>query len=298
MKVLVTGSTGLVGSALVPFLETDGHEVARLVRSAVQRESDIQWNPKTRAIETARLEGIDGVVHLAGENIASRRWSQKQKARIRDSRVEGTEFLCETLKGLEKPPKVLISASAIGYYGNQGDPRLDEDSPPGTGFLPDVCVAWEAATGPAVEKGIRVVNLRFGIILSPGGGPLGKMLPFFRMGLGGVVGDGEQFMSWISLDDVLGVIRRSLVTDTLRGPVNTVSPQPVTNREFTKTLGRVLHRPTLFPLPAFAARLILGEMADELLLASARVQPKKLLDVGYEFRTPDLVGALRHVLGQ
>jgi hypothetical protein len=241
---------------------------------------------------------MDAIVHLAGENIAGGRWTAARKARIRDSRVIGTRTLCETLARLSQPPKVLVSASAIGYYGDRGAEPLWENSTFGTGFLADVCRAWEEATQPAVQKGIRVVLLRLGIVLSPAGGALAKMLLPFKLGLGGVLGRGNQYMSWIALDDVAGAMAHTLVTDTLQGPVNAVAPYPVTNREFTRTLGRILRRPTVFPLPAFAARLVFGEMADALLLASTRVEPKRLLATQYVFRYPELDGALRHLLGK
>ncbi len=243
------------------------------------------------------LEGVDAVVHLAGENIAER-WTAAKKARIRDSRVKGTQLLCETLTRLSSPPKVLVSASAIGYYGDRGEETLTDDSPPGRGFLPEVCRAWEAATEPARQQGLRVVQLRLGVVLSVAGGALAKMLPPFRLGLGGVLGSGRQYMSWIALDDVVGTLQHAVVTDALQGPTNAVAPRAVTNQEFTKTLGKVLGRPTAMPLPAFAARLMFGEMADELLLASARVQPTKLLASGYQFRYPELAEALRHLLAR
>ena len=298
MKIAITGSTGLVGSALVPFLNAGGHHVTRIVRTSTT-EGDAVWNPGTGQIDAARLDGLDAVVHLAGENIAARRWNAEQKARIRDSRVQGTKLLCETLAKLQRPPRVLISASAIGFYGDQGDRELTEASPSGSGFLPEVCREWEAATEAAKKASIRVVQLRFGVILSPGGGgALAKMLTPFRLGLGGRIGNGRQWMSWIALDDVVGCIHHALATDSLHGPVNAVSPRPVTNREFTKTLGKVLWRPTLFPMPGFMARLAFGEMANELLLASTRVLPRALLDSGYRFLYGDLESALRHLLGK
>jgi hypothetical protein len=260
--------------------------------------AEIQWDPETGIREPASLEGIDAVVHLAGENIASGRWTPERKARIRDSRVKGTRTLCETLARLTQPPKVLLSASAIGYYGDRGAEPLWEQSIAGEGFLADVCRAWEDATQPAVEKGIRVALLRLGIVLSPSGGALARMLLPFKLGIGGIIGNGKQYMSWITLDDVVGAIHHTLMNDTLRGSVNVVAPYPVTNREFTKTLGRVLGRPTIFPMPAFAARLAFGEMADALLLASARVEPKRLLATNYTFRHAELEEALRHIVGR
>jgi len=245
---------------------------------------------------SAGHDELDAVVHLAGENIAGARWTQRQKTLIRDSRVKGTRVLSDLMGRRSPPPKVLVCASAIGYYGDRGDEILREDSASGSGFLPDVCREWEAACQPAAAKSIRVVNLRIGIVLSQAGGALAKMLTPFKLGAGGVIGSGRQYMSWIALDDVASAIHHALTHDSLRGPVNAVAPNPVTNRDFTRTLGRVLSRPTLFPMPAFVARLALGEMADALLLASARVVPARLLESGFVFRYPDLVGALRHLL--
>jgi uncharacterized protein (TIGR01777 family) len=298
MKVLITGATGLVGKALSPLLTTSGHEVSRLVRSQPQEANDIPWDPAGGVISTAALEGHDAVVHLAGENIAGARWTPAFKQRLRDSRVVGTRLLCETLAKLERKPKVLVCASAIGYYGDRGDAELTETSPAGEGFLADVCREWEAACEPARQAGIRVVNLRIGVVLSPQGGALAKMLLPFQLGGGGIVGNGRQYWSWIALDDLLGAIQHCLVRDDLSGPVNATAPMPVTNHEFTKTLGTVLHRPTFVPMPAFAARLALGEMADSLLLASTRVLPQRLQQTGYHFRCPTLESALRHVLGR
>jgi uncharacterized protein (TIGR01777 family) len=242
---------------------------------------------------------VGAAVHLAGESIATGRWTAARKARILESRAKGTRLLAEALAGLEPRPKVLVSASAIGYYGDRGDEALTEDSGSGSAFfLSNVCRQWESATEPAADAGIRVANLRFGVILSAGGGALPRLLTPFRLGVGGTLGSGKQFMSWIAVDDAVGAILHALTTKALRGPVNAVSPQPVTNREFTKALGRVLGRPTLFPMPAFAARLAFGQMADELLLCSQRVEPAKLLASDYQFRFPDLEGALRHLLGK
>lgn len=300
MNVLVSGSTGLVGTALIPSLMAGGHEVIRLVRAKSQTPSKeiIGWNPEAGYIDSAGLEGIDAVIHLAGEPIASGRWNPARKARIRDSRVQGTRLLCSALVHAARRPAVLLCASAIGFYGDRGDEVLTEASGAGSGFLADVCRDWEAATDLARQNGIRVVNLRFGVILSTAGGALAKMLTPFKMGVGGVVGSGRQYMSCISIADCIGAIQQALAADKLTGPVNVVQPGPVTNREFTKTLGKVLGRPTIFPMPAVAARLAFGEMADQLLLASARVEPQKLLAAGYQFRHPDLETALRHVLGK
>lgn len=298
MHVLVTGASGLVGSALVPVLSAGGHAVTRLVRSTPRPgQAEIPWDPATHSIPTPALEGFDAVIHLAGESLAQR-WSAEKKARIRDSRAQGTRLLCDALAQLVKPPKVLLSASAIGYYGDRGERSVREDSAPGTGFLAEVCQAWEAATAPAVQGGVRVVRLRLGVVLSPAGGALAQMLPPFRLGMGGVVGSGKQYISWVALDEVLRIIEYALSTETLDGPVNVVTPQPVTNYEFTQTLGKVLRRPTWVPLPAFAARLMFGEMADALLLASTRVVPAQLQASGYTFQYPELEGALRHLLRQ
>lgn len=299
MNILISGSTGLVGTALIPLLTTGGHEVVRLVRSKSKSPSKemVHWDPDANYIDAAGLERLDAVVHLAGESVADGRWTPAKKGRIRDSRIKGTRLLCETLAHLANPPKTLICASAIGFYGDRGDEVLTEASPGGTGFLAEACREWEAECEPARQKGIRVVNLRIGVVLTPAGGALAKMLPPFKMGVGGVIGNGRQFMSCIAIDDLIGVINYALVTPTLAGPVNGVCPQPVTNREFTKTLGAVLNRPTVFPVPAFAARLAFGEMADALLLASSRVEPKTLVESGYQFRYPTVEAALRHVLG-
>ncbi len=295
MKVVVSGSTGLIGSALVTFLRAQGLEVSRLVRVREDTEDAVWWDPVAEEIEQTKLEGLDAVVHLAGENIAGR-WTADKKRRIRESRLQGTRFLRNTLTQLEKPPHVFVSASAIGYYGDRGDEVLTEESEPGTGFLADVCREWEATTVPATQKGMRVVNPRFGVVLSARGGALAKMLPAFKLGVGGVVGSGRQYWSWIALDDAVGAVHHILKTESLKGPVNVCSPNSVTNREFTQILAEVLGRPAILPMPGLAARLALGEMANALLLASARVQPTKLLNSGYEFRYPDLKSALRHVL--
>ena len=296
--IAITGASGLVGSALCKSLTGDGKTILRLTRNASGApQPELEWDAKSGISDPGRLNGVGAVVHLAGESIADGRWSEAKKRRIRDSRIDGTQTLVGALTQLEKKPAVLVCASAIGYYGDRGDEGLDESSPPGKGFLPDVCKAWEAATGPAAEAGIRVVNVRIGIVLSKDGGALASMLLPFKLGAGGRVGSGEQYWSWIHLDDVVGVIRHAIDSDSLAGPVNTVSPQPVTNAEFTKVLGNVLHRPTIMPMPAPLARLALGEMADDLLLASARVLPGKLQESGYRYRYTDLKGALSAELG-
>ena len=297
MNLLVSGSTGLIGSRLIFLLGSEGHHITRLVRSTPRPgEAEIHWDPRVNSIDTADLENLDGVVHLAGANIASSRWTEARKAEIRDSRIKGTRLLCETLGQLSRPPRVLVCASAVGYYGDCGDEVLREGHEPGQGFLAEVCQAWEEATVPALEKNIRVVHLRFGLILSPAGGALARMLLAFRLGLGGKIGHGRQYISWIALDDAVGAIRHALMVDALQGPVNAVAPNPVTNARFTRILGRVLGRPSHLRLPALVARLALGEMADALLLASTRVEPARLLGTGYEFLHPELEGALQDLL--
>jgi uncharacterized protein len=297
MIIAITGSTGLVGTALVETLEAEGNLVRRLVRRPVRDgEHEIQWDPAAGQIDSAALEGVDAVVHLAGESLAAKRWTESFKAEIRNSRVRGTQLLCSALASLATKPGVLISASAVGYYGDRGDEVVDESSPPGSGFLADVCREWEEATQPARDAGIRVVKLRLGVVLSPGGGALAQMLTPFKLGVGGAIGSGRQYFSWITLDDLVSAIGFALRTAAMTGPVNAVAPQPVTNREFTKTLGRVLGRPTVLPMPAFAARLAFGEMADEMLLSGVRVEPRALLTSGFKFQFPELEFALRHLL--
>lgn len=297
MDILVTGSSGLVGSALCASLESDGHRVARLVRSGASADQGrFLWDPAGGSMDDAALGGRDAVVHLAGENIAGR-WTAAKKARIRDSRLRGTSTLAEHLARCNDRPATLVCASAIGYYGERGEEPLTEDSPPGSGFLSDVCREWEASAAAAVVCGMRVVHLRFGVILSPAGGALAQMLLPFRLGLGGKVGSGRQTMSWVSLEDAVHIIRHALDTRDLTGPVNAVAPNPVTNLEFTRALGRALSRPTLFPMPAFAARLAFGEMADALLLASTRVLPEKLRTSHYSFRHREIEPTLRALLG-
>jgi uncharacterized protein (TIGR01777 family) len=298
MHVAVTGSAGLIGSALVPSLAAAGHRVTRLVRGRAAGEGQAAWDPAEGIRDPARLEGVEAVVHLAGENIAAGRWTADRKAEIRRSRVEGTRKLCESLARLARPPRALVSASAVGYYGDRGAEALREDSAPGSDFLAQVCREWEAATEAAGRAGMRVAPVRIGIVLSAAGGALKKMLPPFKLGAGGRIGSGGQFMSWIAIDDLVGAIQHVLATEALRGPVNAVAPNPVTNAEFTRTLARVLSRPALLPMPAFAARLAFGEMADALLLSGARVMPARLQESGFHFRHPDLEGALKHLLGR
>jgi len=297
MRILVSGSHGLVGKALIRSLTSDGHEIVRLVRNKPAGPTEIEWHPNQEKIDAAALEGLGAAVHLAGESIASGRWTDEKKRAIRGSRVKGTALLSDALARLSRPPSVFVSASAIGYYGNRGDELLTEQSAPGDDFLANVCVEWENATIPAIEKGIRTVHARFGIILDAKEGALGKMLTPFRMGIGGRIGAGKQWMSWIDIEDVVNGLR-SLIEGSVTGPVNFVAPNPVTNAEFTKTLGRVLSKPTLFPVPAFAARLAFGEMGDALLLSGARVEPRVMNEKEFVFRWPVLEDALRHLLAR
>lgn len=296
MKVALTGSSGLIGSNLVSFLSKKNVTVSKILRE-IPKDNEISWKPESGDWDSAFSDGIDGIVHLAGENIASGRWTKDKKEKIRNSRIEGTRKLCKCILKLSTPPSVFVCASAIGYYGDRGMEFLNEDSLRGSGFLPDVCAGWEEAANIVSKAGIRVVNVRFGVVLSKDGGALVKMLTPFKMGMGGKIGNGNQYMSWVAIDDVTGAIYHALTTDSLKGPVNVTAPNPVTNKEFTNTLGRVLNRPTVMPMPAFAARLAFGEMANDLLLASTKVAPKRLSDSGYKFQYPELEPALKHVLG-
>lgn len=298
MHIAVTGSSGLIGEALVAFLSTGGHQVTPIVRRSAG-EGEIGWNPAEGRIDAEALRDVDAVVHLAGEPIASRRWSDAQKARILESRTTSTRLLAETLAGLDDDrPRALVVASGINYYGDRGDERLTEESPSGSGFLAEVCPQWEAASQPAEDAGVRVVRVRTGIVQTPEGGALAKLLIPFRLGLGGRLGNGSQWTSWISLDDVVGIYHHALTEPSVVGVVNATAPEPVTNAEYTKVLGDVLGRPTVLPVPRVAPRAVLGEMADELLFASMRVLPERTLATGYTFQHPTLEECLRHVLGR
>lgn len=297
MKILLTGSSGLVGNALVPFLRNSGHKVVKVVREPTKDDAAIFWNPEKNTYRLEDFEGFDAVINLAGDNIfSSLRWSDEKKKKILSSRIDATHTLCACFERLKSPPKVLINASAIGYYGDQGDKVVNEESAAGSGFLAEVCREWEAATQPAQVLGIRVVRLRFGVVLTPKGGALGKVLLPFKLGLGGIIGSGQQYMSWIALDDLLSVILFALTTHSLSGAVNAVTENPVTNKEWTKTLGSVLHRPTFLPVPAFVLRLIMGEVADEVLLSSTRAIPSRLHQAGFQFAYSELSRALEHLL--
>jgi uncharacterized protein (TIGR01777 family) len=297
VRIGITGARGLIGGALLRALASDGESPVRLVRTRqALAPGDLLWNPATGELERAPAD-LAAVVHLAGENIAGSRWSPAFKARLVASRVEPTRRLCEFLARSQPRPRVLVAASALGYYGDRGDAWLDEQSGPGHGFLPELCRAWEAATMAARDAGIRVVNLRIGVVLDPAGGALARMLPLFRAGLGGRIGSGAQYMSWISLRDVVGAIRFALTRDELDGPVNAVAPQPVPQAEFARALGRALHRPALVPVPALAIRLALGEQGEALLLHSARIRPARLTATGFSFADPELAPALERMLG-
>lgn len=295
-NVLITGAAGFVGTHLTELLVEQGYNLVILSRSAKNTKGNVaHWNPDSGEIDVKALENLDAVVHLAGENIAGR-WTESKKAKIENSRVLGTKLLSESLASLENKPEVFICASAIGIYGDRGDEILTESSSSGDGFLADVGVKWEEATQSAQDAGIRVCNLRIGLVLGKDGGALEKMLVPFKLGLGGKIGDGKQYWSWIAIDDLVGIIYYLIQNKNIKGPVNAVSPNPATNNEFTSALGRTLNRPTIFPLPAFAARGLLGEMADETMLSSSRVMPKKLLDSGYKFKYTDLHNALSGIL--
>ena len=296
--ILVTGASGLIGRRLVALLEGDGRRVIRAVRRDVQDPTrELHWDPERGQIDRDRLTGVDAVVHLAGANVAAKRWTPAYKQLLIDSRVEGATLISEAIAALDPKPKVLACASAIGFYGDRGEELLDESAPSGGEFLPEVCLQSERACQAARDAGVRVANMRIGVVLSPEGGALSRMLTPFKLGGGGVLGNGRQYFSWISLDDVVRAIEHVLSHEQLVGPVNLVAPTPVTNREFTKTLGKVLSRPTIFPMPAIVARLAFGEMAEALLLASARVSPTALVESGFDFLHPELETALRHLLG-
>ena len=293
MNILVTGASGLIGRAASVALATGGHRVIPLRRGA--GVAGPTWQPEKGEINLAPAGPIDAVLHLAGEGIAQR-WTPLVKQRIRDSRVQGTRVLCEALAKLPQPPKALVCASATGFYGSRGDEWLDESSAPGSGFLADICQAWEAAAAPAAKAGIRVVHLRFGIVLAKEGGALAKMLPAFKLGLGGRLGDGRAWWSWIAISDLMKMIQVALTDDSLSGPVNAVAPNPVTNAEFTRALGRALRRPAILPVPRFVIETVFGEMGREALLASARVRPERLRRLGFHFLHGDIQSALRSVL--
>jgi len=293
-RVLVSGTSGPIGAALLPSLDTRGCEVVRLVRNGTTGGAQISWDP-AQPIAPEAVSGFDAVIHLAGESIVGR-WSAAKKTKIRDSRVLGTRHLAQALAQAKHKPHVFVCSSAVGYYGNRGDEVLREDSAAGEGFLAGVCREWEAATKPAIDAGIRTAQIRTGVVLSPKGGALGKMLTPFKLGLGGNLGNGRQWMSWIDVQDMIGAIHHILKMDLLQGPVNMVAPKPVTNAEFTRTLANVLSRPAIFPVPAFAIKAAFGEMGESVLLGSQRVEPARLVASGYPFRCNDLRASLENTL--
>jgi uncharacterized protein len=295
MHILLTGASGLIGRAVTAWLTNRGHSVVPLRRGSVTNPANPSWNPQTGEIRLVSAVPFEAVIHLAGETIVQR-WTPAAKERIRASRVEATRLLCGALAQLPQPPQVLVCASATGFYGERGDAILDEQSAPGAGFLPTVCQAWEAAAAPAIERNIRVVHLRLGLVLTRHGGALAKMLPAFRLGLGGRIGSGRQYWSWIEIEDLLRLIEWALTRQALCGGVNAVSPDAVTNADFTRTLALALGRPAFLPVPAAAVNLVFGEMGRDVLLASARVRPARLLADGFEFRFPQLESALNHAL--
>lgn len=296
MKVAITGSTGLVGRKIASGLKADGHQVVKLVRGEPKGTDEFSWDPDSEKIDAKAFEGVDAVIHLAGENIATKRWSSEQKMKIKQSRIKGTKLIADTLATLDNPPRTLVSTSAIGFYGDRGNEILTEDSTSGAGFLAGVCRDWEDATRTAESKGIRVIHARLGVVLSREGGALKMMLPPFLLGAGGPLGDGKQYMSWIDLDDTAKAFIYMATKDSVSGPVNVVAPNPLTNAEFTKTLAKVIHRPAFFPVPTIGVKVLFGEMGEELLLSSNRVSSSKLVGAGFEFVYPELESALKHEL--
>ncbi|MGW6898702.1 TIGR01777 family oxidoreductase [Streptomyces sp. NBC_01727] len=294
-RIAVTGSTGLIGTALVRSLRVDGHDVVRLVRRPARAGDEVEWDPKRGYVDGAGLVGCDAVVHLAGAGVGDHRWTEAYKQEIRDSRVLGTEAIAQAVASLDVPPKVLLSGSAIGYYGDTGDRAVDESAPPGEGFLPSVCVEWEAAAAPAEEAGVRTVFARTGLVVGREGGAWGRLFPLFRAGLGGRLGSGHQYWSFIALHDHIAALRHILDTPSLSGPVNLTGPAPVTNGEVTAAMGRVLRRPTLFAVPAPALRIALGDFAEDV-LGSQRVLPKRLLESGFSFAFPGIDASIRAAL--
>ncbi|MER6851158.1 TIGR01777 family oxidoreductase [Streptomyces flaveolus] len=294
-RIAVAGASGLIGSALVRSLTADGHEVVRLVRRAPRGADEVRWDPAAGHVDAAGLEGCDAVVNLAGAGVGDRRWSEEYKARIRDSRVLGTRALAGAVASLERPVRVFVNGSAIGFYGETGGRPVDESAPAGEGFLPSVCVEWEDAAAPAREAGVRTVFVRTGLVVARHGGAWGRLFPLFRAGLGGRLGDGSQYWSFVALHDEVAAIRHLLDRDDLSGPFNVTAPHPLTNREITAAMGRVLHRPTLFAVPAPVLRTVLGEMSGDV-LGSARVLPARLLESGFRFAFPEIEGAIRAAL--
>jgi uncharacterized protein (TIGR01777 family) len=303
MRILVSGSSGFLGTAIIDSLRKQNHQIARLVRpesgskrAGADSANDVAWDPTGGRFDAAAAEGAGALIHLAGASIADGRWSDARKKVLRTSRIDATRHLMGALAKLQSPPRIIVAASAIGFYGNRGEETLTEQSAPGSGFLPEICVEWEAETARGAEFGARVASLRFGIILAAHGGALAKMVPPFKLGVGGRMGNGRQWMSWVTLTEVVNIVEFALANSQLSGAVNAISPNPVRNSQFTEVLAKTLHRPALFPAPPFALRLALGEMADALLLSSQRVIPSKLASASYQFLQPDLAGALADVL--
>ncbi|MEU8840758.1 TIGR01777 family oxidoreductase [Streptomyces roseus] len=297
MRIAITGSSGLIGQALLQSLRADGHEVVRFVRRTPSVPEEAEWDPRRGYVDPAGLAGCGAVVHLAGAGVGDHRWTDAYKKEIRDSRVAGTDAIARAIAALDAPPGVLVCGSAIGYYGDTGDRAVDEHAPAGQGFLPEVCVEWEAAAAPARAAGVRTVFARTGLVVAAGGGAWGKLFPIFKAGLGGRLGDGRQYWSFISLRDEIAALRHAIDTPGLSGPLNLTAPEPVTNQEVTAAMGRVLHRPTLFPVPAPALRLALGEFAGDV-LGSQRVRPARLLESGFTFRDPDIDQSIRAALAE
>lgn len=298
LKILISGASGLIGSSLIPFLTTGGHEVYRLVRKKPASDKEIFWDPAKGIINPDDLEGFDAIIHLAGENIGESRWTSEKKRIFVESRTKGTSLLADTVVSLKNPPEVFVSASATGFYGDRGNEVLNERSSKGSLFISDLCDAWERASKGIRKRGIRLVNARIGVVMTPSGGALSKMLPIFKLGLGGRTGQGNQFTSWISMDDVLSGIYHIIKNESVSGPVNLVSPFPVTNGQLSSILGKILERPVFFDIPERLLKMVFGQMADEILLASTRVHPEKLLNSGFTFLEPDIEQALRNCLGR
>lgn len=299
LHILMSGASGVVGSSLIPFFTTGGHRVTRLVRrSSLKDENERFWDPQKGLIDIRDDDDFDVVIHLSGEHIGQGRWTPQKRKKIIESRNVTTSLIAKSISRLKKPPRAFLCASAIGYYGDQGNAVMTEENECGADFISNVCGEWEQAASPALEKGIRTVFLRIGVVLSPVGGALQRLLPTFKMGLGAKVGSGQQYMSWISMDDLIGTVYHAMDDDSLSGPVNLVAPNPVSNLEMARTLAKVISRPALFTIPAWLIKLVFGEMGKEVLLSSTRVSPKKILAAGYRFRHPDLEGALRHLLGK
>jgi uncharacterized protein len=295
-RIVVSGASGLIGTVLVPHLRAMGHEVRTLVRRPVQAGHEIQWDPAAGTLDARELQGVTAVIHLAGANVAGGRWTTKRRALIQDSRIDSTRTLLRAIVEMETKPEVFLSAAATGWYGERGDALLTEHDAIGAGFLAEVCRDWEAEVCKAETMGLRTVTLRFGLVLSPDGGVLKKILPVFKLGLGGRLGDGRQWMSWVAIDDLLVIAALALSDERMQGPINVVAPNPVRNTEFTASLAEVLQRPHFFPVPAAVLRLLFGQMADETVLASTRVAPARLTELGYSFGYPDLETTLRHLL--